>query len=192
MSYAIVSVLGATEAAETVEIVNPILPVPNEMFWGAVFFFVLWALMKWVFLPPVQRTMQRRADVMRSDREAADTATALAAEEAANYEQSLASARAEAVRLIEQARGEAEQERRVVVGAAEDRGRRHAGCGCGRNRRSQSCCHVANARRRRLGGSECCVGGRQQGSRSRCPAVTCAAVPRPSQLGQLNGTRRTT
>jgi F-type H+-transporting ATPase subunit b len=119
VSYAIVSVLGATEAAETAEIVNPILPVPNEMFWGAVFFFVLWALMKWVFLPPVQRTMQRRADVMRSDREAADTATTLAAEEAANYEQSLASARAEAVRLIEQARGEAEQERRVVVGAAE-------------------------------------------------------------------------
>jgi F-type H+-transporting ATPase subunit b len=119
VSYATVTVLGATEAAESAEIVNPILPVPNEMFWGAVFFFVLWALMKWVFLPPVQRTMQRRADVMRADQEAADAAAALAAAEATDYEQSLAAARAEAVRLIEGARAEAESERRRLVGAAE-------------------------------------------------------------------------
>lgn len=119
MSYATVTVLAAAEAGETVEVINPILPVPNEIFWGGLCFFVLWALMKWVFLPPVQRTMQRRADVMRADEEAAAAARAQAAEEAAAYDQSLASARAEAVRLIEAARSEAEAERARVVGAAE-------------------------------------------------------------------------
>ena len=41
---------------------NPILPVVNEMFWTLVFFAILWALMKFVLLPPVMRTFQERAD----------------------------------------------------------------------------------------------------------------------------------
>ena len=119
MTYAIVAVLGAGGAEASTEAVNPILPVDNELFWGGLMFIVLWALMKWVFLPPVLRTMEARADVIRGDLGAADEARAQAASESAAYDESLASARAEAVRIIEAARGEAEEERRRLVGAAE-------------------------------------------------------------------------
>jgi F-type H+-transporting ATPase subunit b len=118
MVHAAVAVVGAG-GAETVEAVNPILPVDNELFWGGLMFIVLWALMKWVFLPPVQRTMAARADKVRNDLAAADEAAAVAADEATAYDQSLASARAEAVRIIEEARTEAEMERRRLVGDAE-------------------------------------------------------------------------
>ena len=119
MTYAIVAVLGAGGAEASTEAVNPILPVDNELFWGGLMFIVLWALMKWVFLPPVLRTMEARADVIRGDLGAADEARAQAASESAAYDESLASARAEAVRIIEAARGEAEEERRRLVAAAE-------------------------------------------------------------------------
>jgi F-type H+-transporting ATPase subunit b len=118
VTYAIVAVMAAGEGATT-EAVNPILPVDNELFWGGLMFFVLWALMKWVFLPPVLRVMQARADVIRTDLGAADEASTQAASETAAYAESLASARAEAVRIIEAARSEAEDERRQLVASAE-------------------------------------------------------------------------
>ena len=118
MTYATVTLLAAA-AEEPTETINPILPVDNELFWGGLMFIVLWALMKWVFLPPVQRTMAARAERIRDDLAAADEARALAEADAEGYDQSLAEARAEAVRIIEAARTEAEEERRRLVGAAE-------------------------------------------------------------------------
>ena len=118
MTYATVTLLAAGGEQPT-ETINPILPVDNELFWGGLMFLVLWALMKWVFLPPVQRTMAARADRIREDLAAADEARAQAAADAEGYDQSLAEARAEAVRIIESARTEAEEERRRLVGAAE-------------------------------------------------------------------------
>jgi F-type H+-transporting ATPase subunit b len=116
--YATVTALAA-EAEATAEVVNPILPVENELFYGGLFFIILWALMKWVFLPPVQRTMAARADKIREDLAAADEAKTLATGEAAAYEQALAAARAEAVQIIEAGRTEGELERRRIVGEAE-------------------------------------------------------------------------
>lgn len=118
MTYATVTVLAAGGDGE-VEVMNPILPVDNELFWGGLMFLVLWALMKWVFLPPVLRTMEARADAIRSDLAAADAAREQAASETLAYEESLASARAEALRIIEGARAEAEEERQRLVAAAE-------------------------------------------------------------------------
>lgn len=118
MTYATVTLLAAGGEQPT-ETINPILPVDNELFWGGLMFIVMWALMKWVFLPPVQRTMAARADRIRDDLAAADTARAQAVTDAEGYDQSLAEARAEAVRIIEAARSEAEEERRRLVGAAE-------------------------------------------------------------------------
>ncbi len=118
MTYATVTLLAAGGEQPT-ETINPILPVDNELFWGGLMFIVLWALMKWVFLPPVQRTMAARADRIRDDLAAADAARAQAVTDAEGYDQSLAEARAEAVRIIEAARSEAEEERRRLVGAAE-------------------------------------------------------------------------
>jgi F-type H+-transporting ATPase subunit b len=107
------------EAVAEEETSNPILPTGNELFWGAVCFALLWALMKWVLLPPITRTMERRAAKVREDLDAAETASAQAQAELAEYESSLVSAKAESVRIIEDARTSAEAERAGVVGGAE-------------------------------------------------------------------------
>ncbi len=53
---------------------NPILPVLNELFWGAICFFGLWALMKFVLLKPIVATMQERAAKVRDDLDQAERA----------------------------------------------------------------------------------------------------------------------
>jgi len=107
----------ATEAP--VEVKNPILPVANEMFWAAVGFVVLWALMKYVLLPPIMKGMEARAEKIRTDLEAAEAASTQAEASVHEYDASLASTRAEAVRLVEDARARAEGERRDKIAAAE-------------------------------------------------------------------------
>ena len=98
---------------------NPILPTANELFWGGVTFALLWVLMKWVLLPPITRAMNRRSAKVRDDLDAADSTDAKADAELRNYEASLQSAKAEAVRIIEDARAGADEQRRQVVSAAE-------------------------------------------------------------------------
>jgi len=117
LSSAIVGVLAAAE--DPSEPLNPIIPEVNELFYGLIFFLALWALMKFVFLPPVQRTMQARTDKIRGDMEKADAIKAEAEAETEAYQQSLAAARAESVRIIEAARAEAEAHRLETVAAAE-------------------------------------------------------------------------
>jgi F-type H+-transporting ATPase subunit b len=101
------------------EVNNPILPTMPEFVWGALLFLTLWALMKWVLLPPVVRTMQARDDKVKGDLEAADRIRAEAEAKLREYEDSLASTKAEAVRIIEDARTQAEGERKRVLAAAE-------------------------------------------------------------------------
>ena len=107
------------EAVAEEETSNPILPTSNELFWGAVCFALLWALMKYVLLPPITRTMDKRAAKVRDDLEAAESTQAKADAELRTYEDSLVSAKAEAVRIIEDARTRAEEERKAVVASAE-------------------------------------------------------------------------
>lgn len=98
---------------------NPILPATNELFWGALMFCLLWALMKYVFAPPVVKVMQERDAKARTDLEAGDTARQQATLAVGEYEASLASARAEAGRIIEDARTRADAQRRELLAAAE-------------------------------------------------------------------------
>jgi F-type H+-transporting ATPase subunit b len=98
---------------------NPILPTSNELFWGAVFFFLLWALMKFVLVPPVDKTMAKRADAIRADEDAADQAAAEVARLRADYEATMASAHAEATRILEDARHAADGRRAELVRQAE-------------------------------------------------------------------------
>lgn len=93
---------------EAEETVNPILPVANELFWGAICFFGLYALMKWVLLPPVLRVMDERERRLRADREAAEAAETGAVEAQAAYDARIAEARAEANAIIGAARDEAD------------------------------------------------------------------------------------
>ena len=121
---ALVKVLAETAATDVAEATqaaakNPILPTLNEMFWTLVFFAVLWALMKFILLPPIMRTFAARADKVREDEGAAEAAEIAAADRMREYEAGLAGARSEAVALIEAARSEGDAHRREVVGAAE-------------------------------------------------------------------------
>lgn len=117
------TILFATEAAEAAaeeEISNPILPVTNELFWAAVTFFALWALMKFVLLPPVLRTMAARDAKVREDLDAAERASRAREDALAEYEAALAGARVEAVRVIEDARAGADGRRREALAEAEE------------------------------------------------------------------------
>jgi len=114
-----VLLFAAEGAAGAAEPNNPILPAPNELFWAAVTFCLLWALMKFVFLPPVVKVMQERNEKVRDDLASADEAKAQAAAALAEYEQSLVSARAEGSRLIDDARAQADVSRKETIGAAE-------------------------------------------------------------------------
>lgn len=117
MLNAQVLVLVAQTADE--DSINPILPAVNELFYAAVFFLALWALMKWVFLPPILKVMQARSDQVRQDLDAAEHARAQAELATANYQETLAAARAEATRIIEDARAQADARRGEIVGEAE-------------------------------------------------------------------------
>ncbi len=111
MFLAMILAAEAEAVEESTKTVNPILPVANELFWGAVCFFLLYALMKFVLLPPVLRVMDGREKRLRADREAADAAESGASEAQAAYDARLAQARTEANAIIGVAREEADQYR---------------------------------------------------------------------------------
>lgn len=107
------------ELLEEPETSNPILPTGNELFWAAITFVILWALMKYVLLPPVLKTMEAREAKVRDDLAAAESARQQADARLAEYEASLTSAKTEAVRIIEDARVKAEADRKAVTAEAE-------------------------------------------------------------------------
>lgn len=105
---------GAAEAAA-----NPILPTINEIFWGAIAFFTLWALVKFVLLPPVLKVMNERDARIQADLDAADAARARAGSAASEVSDQLVDVRAEATAVVDAARAEAEAERATIISAAE-------------------------------------------------------------------------
>lgn len=107
-------------AAETKETINPVVPDDvGEIFWGAVSFFSLWILMRYVCLPPLMKIREQRAQQVIADQEAAAAAETQAEQVRRDYEATLAEARAEAGAIVEAARVEAEQRRSDAVRAVE-------------------------------------------------------------------------
>lgn len=102
-----------SEAEE--EVANPILPTSNELFYGALFFGLLWALFKFVLLPPILKVQEARAESIRADKDAAQRATDEAATLRSDYETGLAGARVEASRIIDDARHATERKRSQVM-----------------------------------------------------------------------------
>jgi F-type H+-transporting ATPase subunit b len=122
MTLPIQPVLGLMRFAEEAEAetINPVLPVGYEIFWSAVFFFALWALMKFVLLPPIiEGREQRKAMVAAGQDSVSDSESELAKIRAA-HEERLAVARAEASRIIDAARGEADGQKAQAVSAVEE------------------------------------------------------------------------
>ena len=98
---------------------NPILPVVNELFWGAVAFAALSVLVKFVLLPPVRATMDERAAKVRGDLDAAEVARSRAGSAANEVHDQLAGVRAEAAEIVDAARAEGESVRARVIAEAE-------------------------------------------------------------------------
>ena len=111
-------VLAFADEVEEAEVPNPVIPELKEVLWAAGSFFVLWALMRYVLLPPILERRAARQEQVRADREAADRARAGLGQVQADYDASLADARAEADRIIDEARGEAAEHRAELLGEA--------------------------------------------------------------------------
>ena len=110
----------AAEAAETAESINPVVPDElGEIFWGAIGFFSLWILLRYVALPPLMKVREQRAQQVLADQEAASLAETQAEQVRRDYEATLAEARAEANRIVEAARVAAEERRSEAVRAVE-------------------------------------------------------------------------
>ena len=114
---AVLAVQVAEKAGESVT--NPVIPTLNEMLWGAISFFALWILMRYVCLPPLMRVRAQRDAQVQADREAAAAAEEQAEQVRRDYDATLGEARSEASRIIEEACAAAEHERGQVVQAAE-------------------------------------------------------------------------
>jgi len=101
------------------EVVNPVLPDTSELLWAAVFFFLLLIFMWKVCLPPIKKAMRQRDDQVQADREAAERARTDAEQVKRDYDATLAEARADATRIIDEARTAADARRSEIVGAVE-------------------------------------------------------------------------
>ena len=110
----------AAEAAEATETINPVVPDElGEIFWGAIGFFSLWILLRYVCLPPLMKAREQRAQQVLTDQEAASAAETQAEQVRRDYDATLAEARAEANRIVEEARVAAEAQRSEAVRAVE-------------------------------------------------------------------------
>lgn len=115
-STATASYTEETEKAEDPP--NPVLPAVNEIFWSAVFFLLLWGLMKYVLLPPIRKLQAQRAQKLQDDRDAAQRAEDDLAKAQSDYDTALQAAREEAGLLLDEARSRAGDRRAELVGAA--------------------------------------------------------------------------
>ena len=107
----------AQEAEEAHETVNPVLPEMSELLWGLIFFLLLLVFMWVVCLPPIKKAMRQRDEQVQADREAAERARTEAEQVRRDYDATLTEARAEATRIVEEARQAADARRAEVIGA---------------------------------------------------------------------------
>lgn len=107
------------EAEACVEAPNPVLPELNELIWIAIAFTLLMGVGLKFAYPAVAKSMEDRSERIRTDLEAAEQAKEAALAEQASYSASLADAKGEANRIIEEARSAAEAVRTERIAAAD-------------------------------------------------------------------------
>lgn len=100
---------------------NPIAPELKEVAWGFGAFVVLAVVLRYVLFPKVRAGMAARYDAIQGDFEKAETLTASARAEVAEYEAQVASVRSDAHGRIDSARATLEAERAEKLGAANAR-----------------------------------------------------------------------
>ena len=104
---------------EATEAENPILPATNELIWGTLAFVLLFAFLAAKGYPAVKKAMDDRTNRIRSSLDEADRTRVEAQSVLADYQAQLADARAEASRIIEEARQTADAVRRDLQARAE-------------------------------------------------------------------------
>ena len=109
----------AEHSEEAKETINPILPVLPEIIWSAIFFFGLWALMKFVLLPPIVAGRDQRLARVSAGQDSVSDSEAELAQIMAAHNDRTAAAKAQAASIIDGARVEAEADRAKAVAAVE-------------------------------------------------------------------------
>jgi F-type H+-transporting ATPase subunit b len=108
-----------SRAEACVEAPNPVLPDMVELIWISIAFAILLSLGLKFAYPAVAKAMEERSERIRADLEAAEQAKEAALAEQASYQASLADAKGEANRIIEEARAAAEALRAERTAAAD-------------------------------------------------------------------------
>jgi F-type H+-transporting ATPase subunit b len=98
---------------------NPILPATNELIWGAISFTLLFLALRKFALPPLRKSMDDRAEKIRTSLDEAEKVRTEAESVRTDYQRQMADARNEAARIIEEARQTADQLRRDLTARAE-------------------------------------------------------------------------
>jgi len=106
--------------AEEWDGINLILPNGAELLWAAVFFFGLWALMKFVLLPPIIEGRNEREARVRTGQDSVSDSESELAQITAAHQERIAVAKAEAAAVVDAAREEADGQRAQAVAAVED------------------------------------------------------------------------
>jgi len=119
-----------TEEARTAEKISPeecgpgpspIMPEMKELAWGAGAFVVFALLMRFFLFPRLKRGMDARYNSIREGHENADAARSSARSEVAQYEAAVASAKADAAKVVDAARATLESERQAKIAEANSR-----------------------------------------------------------------------
>jgi F-type H+-transporting ATPase subunit b len=108
---------GSIDACQ--EAPNPILPVTNEIIWGGLSFLVLFGALAKFGYPAIKKSMEDRTAQIQGDLDAAASAKAEQAAVLDRYNAQLADAKAEAARIIEEARQSADAVRKDLIARAE-------------------------------------------------------------------------
>jgi F-type H+-transporting ATPase subunit b len=107
------------DSERCVESPSPIMPATNELIYGGLAFLVLLVVL-WKFgVPAAAGMMAARAEKIRADLDAAETAKTEAEIVLAEYQRQLAEAKAESARIVEEARVQADQVAKDIKARAE-------------------------------------------------------------------------
>ena len=96
-----------------------VLPEPAELVGGALAFLFVAGLLGWLVWPKIRDAVQKREQTIQGQFEDAERAKAEAETARRNYESSIADAKGEANRIIEEARQSADQVRKDLIAKAE-------------------------------------------------------------------------
>jgi len=106
--HCIPRLLAGDSVDECNEAPSPIMPATDELVWGSISFIVLVILMRKFAYPAIKKGMEARTERIRADLDAAESAKSEATDVLEGYRAELAGAKAEAGRIIEEARQSAD------------------------------------------------------------------------------------